>query len=791
MNKNKGKEEKIVKLSKELNVSKLLAEIYLSKGIDSKKAYDEFVNPDYNTITDPFLYTNVKEVVNRIKVAIKNNEKVVIYGDYDVDGICSVSILYDYLRSKGLDDVAYFIPTREMGYGLSVECLENIAETFFPDLIITVDCGIASYEEVQYAHEVLGIDVIVTDHHEIPDKLPECLIFNPKLDEGKLFSGYAGCGVVQRLVAALEGEKFAKKYIDLVALATISDVMPLIKDNRTILIHAFRMIDQKKANPAIYFLYDSAKKITSDDIGFNIAPKLNALGRLEDASLGVRFLVEADEEERVEIAKHIEGLNQERKKISQDAYEFSLDIIKRNKLLKNRIIVVNGKNIQQGVLGIVASRLTETLKRPVIVLRENKDDLLTGSGRSVGNINLYEVIKKVEKYLEAFGGHAQACGVTVSKLNFDLFAKEVEKVIRKEYKDDEFLQSDDDSNVFKITEKIDENFIKELKKLEPFGYMNENVYFSLPLREEEFEYLGKNKKHLKLSLNDNKEIVAFGMGDRFNAFNADIPKVLKGKLSVNVFLNKKTLQFLVEDLKFLADDYIFDINSNLVWARYFYTAIKEKKSTNKKIITLNSMDELERIVEDSLFNTVFLTYTKETYINFLEYLKKNKKLKDKVKFYNFAINKNPYNSLVLFPDEEAADLSLYDNIIFLDRPLSLFYYSAYNIKRDAKIFTLNLSHKIMKEKIVSCNLTRERLGKIYLTIDRILKTKDVYSISSLYNEYKKEKDALGELAYYLGFYIFADLGLVEFTNKGLKFKKNKRTKLEQSSLYKKILEMHE
>ncbi len=321
-------QREIVQLAKEFSIDKKLIEILVNRGYDDRNKLYKFLYPSLEDLTDIHKYTGFDEVIERIKCAIDNNEKILIYGDYDCDGVCGVSILYNYFKSIGAD-VNCFLPNRHTdGYGLSVEALERLAEEYLSDLLITVDCGITGVEEVEYAREVLGFDVIITDHHEMGEVLPDCLIFNPKMSGGDCFRDLCGAGVALRIVEGLGGEKERDKYLDIAAIATVADVVPLVGDNRIITQAGLKIINSFNVRRGIKKLITSCIKndVTAYDIGFKIAPRINSLGRLSDANRVLDLFCTDDNFLLDTIVNEINDSNSKRMELTNDLTEMCLDI---------------------------------------------------------------------------------------------------------------------------------------------------------------------------------------------------------------------------------------------------------------------------------------------------------------------------------------------------------------------------------------------------------------------------------------------------------------------------------
>ena len=330
------------------SVDEVLAHILAARKIGEKERL-EFLYPDINDLTQPCLYSNVDKIVVRVNKAITNKEKILIYGDYDCDGVCAVAILYNFFKDRDID-CNYFIPLRDEGYGLNIKSLDKIKQEYSPDLIITVDCGISSVAEVEECRK-LGMEIIVTDHHEPGENLPNALIFNPKLDREKgLFSEYCGAGVAFKLVEAISGLDYAKKYLDVVSIATIGDIVPLVKDNRAIV--KFGLCKINKSEKKVYKIFKQKlsvnEEFTSYDIAFKIVPRINAAGRLSSADKAVELFISDDYFNLTCLIEELCTLNTDRQKVCNKIYKEAITMLSSYDL-SNRVIILKNPDWDAGV----------------------------------------------------------------------------------------------------------------------------------------------------------------------------------------------------------------------------------------------------------------------------------------------------------------------------------------------------------------------------------------------------------------------------------------------------------
>ncbi len=509
-----------------------------------------------HNLHNPFLLDDMDIAVERIEKAIMRNERITVFGDYDADGVTSTSILYMFLCENGAD-VNYYIPNRFTdGYGMNKDAISNIAKNN-TKLIITVDNGIAAYDEVEFAKS-LGIDVIVTDHHECPEKLPDCCaVINPKRKDSKYpFSELAGVGVAFKLISALNKdglEKIIKKYILITAIGTIADIVPLNDENRAIVIMGLKMVPCN-ANPGVQALLDVVN-IEGDakvsDFAFGIVPRINAAGRLENASVCVEMFSSEDYNKCMNIAKQIDLLNTERQNIEKNITDTVFDIIERDKLYKDNVIVVYGEGWNSGVIGIVASKVSEKYYKPCIVITDDTDDVAKGSGRSVSDFDLYEALYHCKEILTKFGGHSLAAGLSLEKANIEEFRIVINKYASDVLKGKSFVHK------INIDYTLKESFlnvdtINSLNVLEPYGVGNPKPVFALLEAKVVRKQLLSEGKHIKLSLNYDGayiDAIGFSMGDFAPVITEGCTIDVAGSLEVNSFRGVCNPQLIIKDIK--------------------------------------------------------------------------------------------------------------------------------------------------------------------------------------------------------------------------------------------------
>ena len=547
-------DEQVEKILRENNINKLIATILSNKGIVEKEDINKFLNPTRNDFHDPYEMPDMEIAVERILKAKENNEKVIIYGDYDVDGITSITVLKSYLKDIGID-ASYYIPNRlDEGYGLNIPAIEKIASEGY-DLLITVDCGISCVEEVKKAKE-LGMETIVTDHHEVGDVLPDALaVVDCKRRDNKYkCRDLAGVGVAFKLAQALSmklglDEKSYLKYLDIVCIGTISDIVPLVDENRVISKLGLMLINQTR-NIGLKAILNASgyKNIDSTAVSFGVAPRLNACGRMGNADEALKLFLSKDEEEVRELTTSLNNYNRIRQETEKKIYEEAIMKIEKEQLNKNKAIVVSGNNWHHGVIGIVSSKITEMYFKPSILLCV-EDDIAKGSGRSVPGFDLHNALMRCQEVLERFGGHAMAVGLTLNKENVEKFKEKIEQIAEEEHIEQiiPLIKIDAKVNLCEVNKEM----VESLKMLEPFGESNKMPIFLFKnLKIDSIRALSEGK-HLKLTLKDNNVIVnaiGFNMGNLANDYRIGDKIDVVGNLEINSYNGLDNIQINLKDV---------------------------------------------------------------------------------------------------------------------------------------------------------------------------------------------------------------------------------------------------
>lgn len=548
-------EEQIEELKSKYGLNELLATILSNRNITGEEQIRLFLNPTRNDFYDPYLITDMEIAVERIIKAIENKEKVTIYGDYDVDGITSITVLKSFLKEIGLETSVY-IPNRlDEGYGLNKNAIDKIAKDGC-NLMITVDCGISGIEEIEYANS-LGIETIVTDHHEPGNELPNAVavIDNKRKDSKYPFRELAGVGVVFKLTQALAKrlelkEETYLKYLDIVCVGTISDIVPLVDENRVIAKLGLMLVKQTK-NIGLKSIINSSgyTKIDSNTISFGVAPRINACGRMGKAKEALNLLLSTDIYEVNELTQKLNDHNKERQETEKAIFENAVEKIEKENLNQNKAIILGGENWHHGVIGIVSSKITDMYFKPSILLSFEEDGIGKGSGRSIPGFDLHEALMQCLDTIEKFGGHSMAVGITIRKDKLEEFRKEFEEIAEKNEIDKIIPIINIDAKI--NLNEIDKEMVESIKQLEPFGEANKMPIFAFKnLKIDSIRALSGGK-HLKLTLKNNNNIInaiGFNIGHLAEEYLIGDKVDVAGVLEINTFGGVDNLQINIKDI---------------------------------------------------------------------------------------------------------------------------------------------------------------------------------------------------------------------------------------------------
>lgn len=557
-------QEKVDRLAAEVGIDKVLADLLVKRGVDTFDAARAFFRPDLSNLHDPFLMKDMDVAVERLRKAVSSSEKILVYGDYDVDGTTAVSLVYSFLR-RFTANIDFYIPDRyEEGYGVSFKGIDWASENGF-GLIITLDCGIKAIDKVEYARSK-GVDVIICDHHLPDEKLPEAVaVLDPKRKDCHYpFDDLSGCGVGFKLVQAYSA-KYGLPFEDLIPLLDLlvvsisSDLVSMVGENRTLACFGLKQLNEHPCHGLSALI--SLSKIDPghvgiDDIVFKIGPRINAAGRMESGRLAVQLLTAEDAETAIKIGEQINANNNERKNIDREITQEALEMVENKKaLLAGNATMVYSPKWNKGVVGIVASRLVEAYYRPTVVLTKS-NGFVTGSARSIAGFDLYEAIESCADLLENFGGHVYAAGLTMKEENLQEFARRMDSFIAGKVTPEMFtpvVDVDAKLNFSQITPK----FFRVLKQFQPFGpgnhnpiFMTENVYDSGSGRK-----VGAGGVHMKLDLIQETQpynrisSIAFNMAEHYDYIHEGNPVDVCYAIVENYYRGSSSIQLRIRDLR--------------------------------------------------------------------------------------------------------------------------------------------------------------------------------------------------------------------------------------------------
>lgn len=536
----------------------LIDQLLANRGVSD---HDSFLQPQYSALHDPMRLKDMDRATARLQIAIAQKEKIAIFGDYDHDGTPAAALLSDGIRRCGGQVELVYIPTREEGYSLNQKVIDHFAASGI-QLLITVDCGITNKSEVDYAL-TKHIETIVIDHHVVQeDKFPDqAVVVNPKqVGDTYPFKELCGCGLAFKVVQALGrltgkiSETEMKWYLDLVAISTICDMVPLVDENR-ILVHYGLIILGKTKRLGLQYLYKTAAinpaEMSTYIVGFGIGPRLNAPGRMERASVAYDLLVAEDVPTAERLAQRLETLNRQRQDELESVLQQAEAVVQKKNLHKKKVILVSGEGWSDGVVGLVAGRLMDKYSRPTLVLSEREDGLAKGSARSIDGFHLVEALQECQQYLTKFGGHAKAAGLTLAKEQLELLYDELIAIAEKKLAESDLLPKIKVDAVL-YDQEITLSTAEQLTALEPHGLGNPKALFVVEgVTVTASRVIGQTGKHLKLSFRlasgATVDAVAFGLAARHDECQPDAVLDIACMIDINIWQNRRTVQLKVLD----------------------------------------------------------------------------------------------------------------------------------------------------------------------------------------------------------------------------------------------------
>ncbi len=748
-----------------------VAELLISRGIDTTEKADKYLHPDVSHLYDPFLMKGMRAAVDRLQAAIEEKQKVVVYGDYDADGICAAAILSLYLSSRGLD-VYVHIPNRVGdGYGLNVESIESIIEKCCPDLIVTCDCGISGKDEVAYAMD-LGVDVIVTDHHEVADIIPDCVVVNPKQNDCRYpCASLCGAGVAFKLVQALGGVESAMPFADLAAVATIADLVPLLDENRLIVQLGLKKLEEKN-NLGLKLLIDDQKltyPVMSGDIAYKIAPRINAAGRMGDAYRSFELLTSNDTKRVQEIVAEINEDNARRKQLCDKLYAEAIIDLRHENLIDNRSVILSNPEWEKGITGILAARLAGDFHRPAFVMVSSGDNY-KGTSRSIPGINIYELLSSVGDILVEFGGHSQAAGFSIAEKNIPLFKERVNAYLADF--DAQLFEPNQEYDMELDARELDISLARALECMEPTGNSNVRPLFKTAADKLTVSSCKSNHAHTNITCENGFPILAFNFYEQNQFLMGDGRKELILELQLSSYGNRETAKGF---LKAAVPSELY-INDSVAKANYLKTL--SYGINDGSAFTRYDESELRDLIGDRLFGVLIIAGCKETYEKHAALLREGKRMHE----FLYPTSVNNYSRVIVAPEiGDIRMLSGYDTVVFLDTPPGYALAGYLQKKTSAKIYVPQENNQERFWQTVDSS--REAFAKCFdalrkggnLSADNIL---SYYKL--LASRYPMD---IGQFV--AGVMVFSELGFIKVSKSPFTVTVNRevRAELQQSAVY--------
>ncbi len=770
-------------MSKMHNIDERLVHLLFTRGIDTQEKINKFLHPSLTDLNDPFLFENMQQAVDLIEKHIAQNSKILIFGDYDVDGISASAILIKHFSSVGAN-VDNFMPNRyEDGYGLTIKTIDKIFSSKKPDLVITVDCGITGVEEVEYI-KAQGVDIIVTDHHERAEKLPNCLIINPKVSETYPFKALCGAGVALKLVQALAGINVASEYLSICAIATIADIVELLDENRTIV--AVGLKNMSKAPVGVLKLMKECglnENCKASDIAFKLAPKINASGRMGSAETSLELYLEENLNNIKKLCSKIMEFNNQRQQLCDRVYEDVKKELNKSNIFRISAIVASSAEWDSGILGIVSARIAEEYHRPTFLFSQVGDEL-NGSCRSVNGVNVHTLLSSMSHLLTKFGGHPMAAGLTLKVEKFDEFVKLTNEYVAENLNKVDFLPTK--SFDFEMEEnEITLKLVEDIDRLEPCGHMNARPIFNFKLKNAIVSSLPRHPQHLVLSY-PNFSLLAFNSSEKYFVVSGNTSCNLLADLSIDSFKNQKKITGIVKSIDY--EDIYRPQDNEILQAEY----VKQIMFPLDGTYSFNNYnrDQLIRLLvdmENNVYGTLIVANDYNTYINFKAIYDSNNIIKNRVLAINDATG---LNTIVLAPTSFDF-FNTFSRIIFLDPVLNMGYLSALQKETKSTIYLPNVQ-ELHYSILDGISLDRAEFGRYFRLIqfayDNKITGYYTYNLFKNIERKIKEKANFSYLQFFVCLQVFKELGIIVTNESDTEITAitNKKNPLNASSFYNKL-----
>ncbi len=741
-----------------LALTETTAGILYARGMDTVEKMRAFLRPSREHFLSPFLMSGMREAVELIRRARDEEWRVAIYGDYDADGIGASAILFRALSIYGID--AYpFVPERAEGYGMSEKTVDKIFDEFLPDLVITVDCGISNKKEVEYIQQQ-GAYVIVTDHHELPEELPDCITINPKFKDDYPYDNLCGAGVAFKLACALIGEQ-AYSLLDFAALSTVADSVPLLGENRDIVAEGLKLISEQP-RPALAAFLGKTTEITAQTLAFTVAPRINAAGRMGDAKAALKLFLSEDEEEIAELAALLGKYNIERQKYCDDLYAQATAQI-REEGAYGHIVMLAGENWNAGTIGIVAARIVEGYSRPALLFVKN-GDMLRGSARSIDNVNIFEALKACSEYIEEFGGHAQAAGVNVKTENFTALKEALNRYLDEHYTKEDFtptvIVSGDACDYARVS--------AELTMLEPFGVGNRRPLFEIGASSTNAAPVKPHSPHVTLNVN-RLELIGFNSEDLLKILRSDLKKRIVFDYNRSTFRGREYLKGFVRSVIYDGASGT-DVELDLFENRMRALLREELQAETLTLAEANSF--LREQTEKCAYGLCCVCWDRSALSQF--------PVLNGISEDVFSLSSASVGNTVLIAPEPDTDLSAYREVVFLDSP-------ACGV-RTGKARILTCGQNFKDDSLLRLDVSRESLLSVYTALKekRGSLEGDTYADAA-----RRAVLGCGPEQTVFALAVFEELGLISLEGGQVRFMTGKKTELTNSRIYLAVMRIQE
>lgn len=752
-------DSKVSSLARKFGLNPLIAKILISRGFDSEEKIDRFLNVDEKQLNNPFLLRNMDVLCDRIKLAINRNESIVVFGDYDVDGISASYILWDHLKSLHAN-VNYFLPCRIAdGYGLTVSTINQVNERFNPSLIITVDCGISCRDEVEYAKS-LGIEILVTDHHEIPENAPDVFV-NAKFEGQEYpYRSLCGAGLAYKVVHALSGFEASKKYLPVAAIATIADIVPLTDENRAIVKLGLEMEEFLPKGLRKLIKNCGITSISAREISFKVAPKINAPGRMGDPDLAMKIYIEQDDFKIDKLIDEIFEVNERRQQICNVMFDECLQMLSGYDLKNKKIIILKSEKQDKGLLGIIAARITGEFGRPSIIFNEDSG-ILKGSCRSIEGINCVKLFEFTSKYLDGFGGHAMAGGVSLKSENFEAFCSAC----------DEFLNSSEFDKCFRAEKnfdlevnvnKLNMQFAKQLLLLEPTGCENKLPIFKINFTNCSVAQNKNFLNHFYVKVGG-ENLTAFNFLPYYDLLKNTLKKAGYVEVSLESFRGKTDVKRYLRSVEVISSPSENDFRFyHLLKLGSYNPNLEIKKISKEEAVSLSK----------NLIWTLFVVGSKD------EMTFASEKLQH-LEFDIFSIPSASPASRVVVAPFSFDNFDIFKKIVFLHKPSSTLAKEL--IDKGCEVFYCD---EITKTKTFYFDKKRDTFSKYFTLLKSKLKVRNNFVSFKDFIEYVGDSN-LGQLIF--SFEVFNELGIIQTDKQDGRFfvyiNETIKKKLENSNVF--------